>query len=116
MNFIAGFYFLVYNNEGMAFAMLASMIKSMNISGFYNQHTPLAMSYIYKMNRLLALYFPSLHKKLYANELNALYFSSSWFITSFCHILQYGKDKSIPGLLLEFFDNYLFVYSDLKNL
>jgi len=107
MNFIAGFFFLVYKDEAVAFGMLASLIKTMNISGFYYQSTPLAMSCIYQMNRLLAIYLPSLHANLYENGINALYFSSSWFITLFCHVIQYGKD--VPHLLIAFFDKHLFV-------
>ena len=110
MNFLAGFFYLTYKDEAMSFAMLASLIKKMNISGFYHHNVPLAMKYFYQMNRLVALYFPALHANFFESGVSVVFFASSWFLTSYCYVLQYGKDTTVPPLLVSFFDKYLLVY------
>jgi len=115
MNFLAGlFHFIYKDDEATAFAMFASLISAMNIENFYKQDVPLLKMYIYQMNRLIALYFPLLHTHLYEEGINAMYFCSSWLLTSFAYVLQYGKDTKIPNFLLSIYDKYLYVFFTFK--
>ena len=115
LSLIAGFFYLFYNNEEIAFAMLASMIRSMNISGFYQKNTFLIMKYIYKINRLIAAYFPALHTNFYESGINVIQFASSWFTTAYCYVLQYETNIELPPLLIAFFDKFLIVLYINKN-
>ena len=109
MNFIAGLFYFIFQDEPTAFSMFSSLISTMNISDFYKQDVPLLKLYIYQMNRLIAVYLPGLHTHLYEEGINAMYFCSAWLLTSFAYILQYCKDTKIPPLLLSIFDKYVFV-------
>ena len=110
MNFLAGFICKFYSDEAKAFAMFVSLIERLNLSGFYHENPLLANICMYQMNKLIALYLPSLHLKLYEHSISAIYYSSSWFITSFCYILQFTKSNTTPPLLTAFFDKYIFVF------
>lgn len=109
MNFIAGFFYTLYQNEGVAFALLATLLEETGVEGFYRDDVPLIKEFIHQTNKLLALYLPLLHARLNRTGLSPAFFSSSWFLTSFCYVLQYSKDGQVPNFLLGLFDQYLFV-------
>eukprot|EP00826_Nyctotherus_ovalis_P029372 TRINITY_DN23199_c0_g1_i1.p1 TRINITY_DN23199_c0_g1~~TRINITY_DN23199_c0_g1_i1.p1 ORF type:complete len:144 (-),score=37.43 TRINITY_DN23199_c0_g1_i1:9-440(-) len=100
MNFVAGFFYLIYRDERVAFVMFASLMKQMNLAGFYQQNIPLAERYIYQINRLLAVYLPGLHRHFFDKGINCAYFCTSWFLTSFCYALQFESDGCVPPFLL----------------
>lgn len=109
MNFIAGFFYLIYKDEMTAFIMFCSLMKSMNFTELYRKNSSLFEQYIYQINNFLGLYLPSLHGHFYEMGFNCGYFFSSWFFTSFCYMLQFGNDANIPVFLSAFFDKYLIV-------
>eukprot|EP00826_Nyctotherus_ovalis_P026385 TRINITY_DN2060_c0_g1_i7.p2 TRINITY_DN2060_c0_g1~~TRINITY_DN2060_c0_g1_i7.p2 ORF type:complete len:152 (-),score=28.64 TRINITY_DN2060_c0_g1_i7:452-907(-) len=109
MNFIAGLFYLVYEEEDMAFAMFASLIERENMAGLYIEGVPLLSQQTYQLNRLMAIYLPALHNHLYEEKINAVYFSSGWFITCFAYVIQYTKDLQLPLFLLSIFDKLLIV-------
>ena len=115
MHFIAGLFYLVYKDEALAFAMYASLLKSFGLTEFYKQNSSLINLLFYQMNRLIGIYLPRLHNHLCENSVTAVYFSSAWFLTSFCYVLQYSKEIDIPQLLLCIFDKYLFVMFLINN-
>ena len=106
---MAGLFYIVYQDEAIAFAMFVSLMNRINIVGFYQLEVPLIRQYMYQINRLIALYLPDLHTHFKEKGIGAVYFASSWFLTSFCYVLQYCKDTNVPPLLLGIFDKYLFV-------
>ena len=111
MNFPAGFFYLIYKDERLAFKMFSSLIDHMETMGMYKQNVPLLRVYSYKLNRLLAIYLPNLHKHFCEQGINSTHISSGWFLTCFCYVLQYTKDKEIPPFIFAIFDRYLFVSS-----
>jgi len=110
MNFIAGFLYLVFQDEAIAFAMFTSMMQRLPLVGFYQPKVPLIRQYIYQTNRLLAIYLPKLYNHFFEKEVSIVFFSSAWFLTSFCYVLQYCKTTDIPALLFGIYDKYLFVF------
>lgn len=116
MNFIAGLFYFVYQDEAEAFSMFASLISKLKLADFYKQDVPLLDMHIYLLNRLIAIYLPHLHTHLYEEGINATYFCSPWFLTSFAYVLQYCPKGQIPPLLLAIFDKYIYVTTALTPL
>eukprot|EP00826_Nyctotherus_ovalis_P053060 TRINITY_DN6834_c0_g1_i5.p1 TRINITY_DN6834_c0_g1~~TRINITY_DN6834_c0_g1_i5.p1 ORF type:complete len:236 (+),score=69.69 TRINITY_DN6834_c0_g1_i5:3-710(+) len=105
MNFLAGHLYFTYKDEATAFAMLFETIKHFRLEQMYVHNVPLLKTYIYAMNRLLAVYLPKLHGRIYDEGINSGYLCSPWFITAFTHILH-GRNS--PPLFLEsVFDRFL---------
>ncbi len=115
MNFIAGLFYLVCKDEPTTFSMFGSLIAAKQLAGYYRQGVPLLNSHIYMLNRLIATFLPALHIHLYEEGINATYFCSSWFLTSFTYVLQYCEGMTIPPLLLAFFDKYIHVFSTARD-
>jgi len=115
MHFIAGMFYLIYENEALAFSMLASLIQHMQISDLYVDEMPLMKVYCYELNRLIAVYLPNLQQHMYEQGINAVHFSSSWLLTCFTYVLQYTKEKTIPKLVLAIFDKYLYVMFGVRG-
>ena len=103
LNLIA-LYFTASRKEIGSFAKL--LLKTLDLMKEFIE------SFMYRMNRLIRLYLPSLHFlhfKLHENNINAVYYASGWFITYFCYALQYIKSTQAPSFLIVFFDKYLLV-------
>ncbi len=109
MNFLAGFYYLIYRNEGTAFMMLCTMIANFDLAKLFKRDVPMLRALFYQMNRLIALYLPRLHVHLFEEGLNASYFCSPWFLTTFTSILQSCQTRCVPLLLHDVFDGLLTV-------
>jgi len=107
MNYIAGFLYLIYKNEAIAFDMLCGLIANFKLSDLFKPGIPLLRVYFYQLNRLIAIFLPKLHSHLYKEGINATFFSSSWFLTVFTYVLQATKDAK-PPLLLLIFDEFLY--------
>jgi len=100
---------LMYRDETLAFAMFASLIKHMELSNLYMRNVTLLKTFLYQLNRLIAVYLPTLHSHLSGEGVTAMYFGSAWFITYFIYVLQYSKSVEIPSLLLAILDRFMFV-------
>ena len=109
MNLVAGLFYLVYQDEELTFGMFSSLIEYENMAGLYIEGIPLLSQQTYQLNRLTAIYLPSLHNHLYEEKLNAVYFSSGWFITCYTYVIQYTKEPAIPPLLFSIFDRLITV-------
>lgn len=114
MNFVAGFFYMVYHDESVAFSLFATLMDVVGIKGFYLDGVPLTKQFIYQMNRLIALYLPQFHTHLNECGINSAFCCSSWFLTSFCYVLQYSNSSAVPSFLLGLFDLYLFVRPSVK--
>jgi len=110
MNFIAGFFYLIYHNESLAFSMLCTFIANLDLSYMFKQNVPMLRMFFYQMNRLLAIFLPRLHRHLFEEGINSTYFCSPWFLTGFTFVLQSAKTQGIPILLYDIFDHLLTVF------
>jgi hypothetical protein len=109
MHFLAGYLYLVYRNEGMAFSMLSTLIANLDLSYLFKEDVPMLKMYFYQMNRLIAVYLPRLHAHMFEQGLTAVYFCSPWFLTAFTYILQSTTTIDLPPLLYVIFDGFLAV-------
>jgi len=107
MNCIAGMFYLIYKNEGIAFTMLSTLINEFSLSNLFKQDVPLLRIYFYQLNRLIAVFLPRLHLHFFEEGINAAHFASSWFLTVFTFVMQFSKSVEIPRLLLSIFDGFL---------
>jgi hypothetical protein len=87
MNFIAGFLYLVFQSESMAFAFLQYIIHKFDLSLLFNSDLPMLKLLFYKLDRLIAILVPDLHAHFKDESISSNYFSSSYFITQFTQIL-----------------------------
>lgn len=109
MNLLAGFLYLIYNDEAIAFKMFAAFITELNLSNMYKKDVPLLKMYFHQLNKIMAIYLPKLHAHLLEEGINSAYFSSPWFLTAFTYILQHLKSPGIPNFLITIFEQVLLV-------
>ena len=107
MNCIAGFLFIAFKDEIIAFNMMTILIYKYNLAGLYEKEMPLLHFCFYCLNRLMAIYLPRIHSHFFEERINASYFSPSWFITIFTYVLQYIDEPKIPDLLFTIFDEFV---------
>jgi hypothetical protein len=105
MNFIVGMLYFTFKDEATAFAVLAGIISTFKLEGLYKYDVPLLRDYMYKTNRLLAIFLPKLHAHVYNEGINASYLCSSWFLTIFTYVMQ-SRDKP-PIFLQEVFNKFM---------
>jgi len=110
MNFLAGFFYLVFRNEGAAFSMLCTLIANFGLSPLFNDNISMLRLLLYQISRLTEIYLPQLHTHIYQEGIKVSYFCAPWFMTAFTFILQSCTTKYIPLLLNEIFDGFLTVF------
>lgn len=107
MNFIAGFLFLVFGSESMAFAFLQYIIHKQDLSLLFNSELPMLKLLFYKLDRLIAIILPDLHAHFKDESISSNYFSSSYFITQFTQILQFQDSSDNCEKLMRVWDHFL---------
>ena len=107
MNFIAGFLFLVYGRESLAYAVLKELIPRFQLACLFNTELPMLKLHFYQLDRLVAILLPDLHQHLKEETVNASYYSSSYFITLFTQVLQNQSSGSHCARLLRVWDYFL---------
>ena len=60
MNFIAGFLFLLFGDEALAFAVMRQIINLFELSTLFNTELPMLKQNFYRLDRLIALLIPDL--------------------------------------------------------
>ena len=111
MNFLAGLFYFLYEDEAVAYSMFTAFISTLKLANLYKQGVPLLKMYCHQMNRLIAVYLPRLHVHMYEEGISSTYFCSAWFLTSFTFVLQCNRGTAIPALLLSIVDRLLMVTS-----
>jgi hypothetical protein len=61
MNFIAGFLFLFFKEEALAFAVLRELIHKFNMTKLFNTELPMLKLNFYQLDRLISILLPDLH-------------------------------------------------------
>lgn len=61
MNFIAGFLYLLYGSEALAFAVMREIIAKYRMSQLFNTELPMLKLSFYQLDRLISLMLPDLH-------------------------------------------------------
>jgi len=105
MNFIAGMLYFTFKDEAIVFSILTGIISTFQLEELYKHDVPLLKDYMYKTNRLLAIFLPRFHSHIYNEGINAIYLCSSWFLTIFTYIMQ-SRDKP-PVFLQEVFNKFM---------
>eukprot|EP00826_Nyctotherus_ovalis_P014643 TRINITY_DN14097_c0_g1_i2.p1 TRINITY_DN14097_c0_g1~~TRINITY_DN14097_c0_g1_i2.p1 ORF type:complete len:243 (-),score=27.99 TRINITY_DN14097_c0_g1_i2:184-912(-) len=109
MNFLAGIFYLVSKDEGVAFALFSELIRKNGLSNIYKEGMPLLKLYLFQTTKLLAIFLPKLHRHLTEEGANLQHLCSPWFFTSFTFILQQTNEPVIPPLVESIFDRFLIV-------
>jgi len=107
MNCIAGFFYFLFKDEATSFNMLYTLISNFELTDLFKVNISLLHIYFYQLNRLMAVHVPRLHSHLFAEGINATYFSSPWFITIFTYTFQSTEPGKLPILTLAIFDEFL---------
>jgi len=107
MNCIAGLFYILCEDEAIAFMMFASFVKRFGLIDLFKPDMPLLKTYLFALNKLIAIFLPEVHTHLFEENINAAHFSSAWILTSFTEILQYLDTGKIPPLLFVIFDEIL---------
>lgn len=61
MNFIAGFLYLLFDSESIAFAVMREIIARFKMSNLFNTELPMLKLHFYKLDRLISIVLPDLH-------------------------------------------------------
>jgi ecotropic viral integration site 5 protein len=61
MNFIAGFLYLMFQDEAISFQVMRQIIKRFNISLLFNSETPRLKLMFYQLDRLISILVPDVH-------------------------------------------------------
>lgn len=61
MNFIAGFLYLMLQDEALSFAIMRAVIKKFELSLLFNSETPKLKLNFYQLDRLISILLPDLH-------------------------------------------------------
>ena len=61
MNFIAGFLYLLFGNEALAFAVMREIIAKYQMSKLFNTELPMLKLSFYQLDRLISILLPDLH-------------------------------------------------------
>jgi len=107
MNCIAGFLFILYKDESVIFHIMTSLIEKFNLSPLFKEGMPLLKSYLYQLNKLIAIYLPKIHAHLAEEKVSVDCFAPPWFLTIFTCVIQYTECIRVPPLLLKIFDGFL---------
>lgn len=60
MNFIAGFLYLFFQDEALAFAVMRQVINLYDLSTLFNTVLPMLKQNFYRLDRLIAIVLPEL--------------------------------------------------------
>jgi hypothetical protein len=72
MNFIAGFLYLLFGDEALAFAVMRESISRFKMSQLFNTELPMLKLNFYQLDRLIAILLPDLHSHFRVSVLNYL--------------------------------------------
>ena len=61
MNFIAGYLYLIFKDEGQAFAIMREIIRKHDMSTLFNTELPMLQLVFYQLDRLISILCPNLH-------------------------------------------------------
>lgn len=101
MNFIAGTFLLLFNDESLSFKCLIGLVKKFNMDSMFAEGLPRLKCMIYQLDKLIELHLPEVQKFFKTEAISAGHFSSSWFLTLFSSNLQ----SKIP-ILLQIWDYF----------
>lgn len=69
MNFIAGFLFLLFQDEALSFAVMRDLIHRFNMGRLFNTELPMLKLNFYQLDRLISILLPDLHSHLKVSQL-----------------------------------------------
>jgi ecotropic viral integration site 5 protein len=88
MNFIAGFFFMLFDQrEEYAFTVLKEVISRFHMHDLFDSQLPMLKLNFYQLDRLISLLLPDLHSHFKDEAINSSYFSAPYFITIFTSTL-----------------------------
>jgi uncharacterized membrane protein len=64
MNFIAGFLFLLFKDEELAFKIMQSTLSRFSMVHLFNEDLPKLKLFFYQLDRLISSLLPDLHQHL----------------------------------------------------
>eukprot|EP00347_Sterkiella_histriomuscorum_P016146 403354306 len=109
MNFIAGFLYLLFQKESLAFAVMREIIAKYQMSQLFNTELPMLKLTFYQLDRLISIKLPDLHAHFKDETINSSYFSSPYFITLFTNVLQMQTSFDNSAILLRLWE-YFIIY------
>ena len=61
MNFIAGFLYVMFEDEALAFGIIKAIIDKFKMSFLFNTELPMLKLNFYQLDRLISIILPDLH-------------------------------------------------------
>jgi hypothetical protein len=61
MNFIAGFLYILFEKESLAYAVMKEIITKFKMDELFNTDLPMLKLNFYQLDRLIAILLPDLH-------------------------------------------------------
>ncbi len=62
MNFIAGYLYILFENEALSFAVLKELIDKFNLQMLFNTELSMLRLQFYQLDRLISIALPDLHR------------------------------------------------------
>ena len=107
MNFIAGFLYILFQDEEKVFKFFATLIDKYHMRDLFVHDVPLLKRYFYKIDRLFYLHCPEVSEYFRNENVNSSLFTSAWFITLFTYAIQDTTEPIPPLMLLRIWDAFL---------
>ena len=99
MNYIAGFFLILTNDEKKTFDIMSFLISKTNYGKSFQNEFEMIKKYYYVFERLIQIYLPDLHYILRKNNVDSSYYISPWFITLFTYNLSGNNTKIILRII-----------------
>ena len=99
MNYIAGFFLILTNDEKKTFDIMSFLISKTNYGKSFQNEFEMIKKYYYVFERLIQIYLPDLHNVLRKNNVDSSYYISPWFITLFTYNLSGNNTKIILRII-----------------
>lgn len=92
MNFIAGTFLSVFNDEKLSFLCLFGLLEKLNMKQLLGEDMKNLRCFFYQLNKLIEIKYPKFYTNLVKIGMLSHNYSSSWFITLFSSCLQHRID------------------------
>ena len=99
MNFIAAVFYDIIQNEEETFHLLKGFFINGKYENIFKNSLSLLKQYFIIFEKLIYLYLPKIHEKLFTNKIQVNLFISPYFVTLFTNIYAFHPENSNRFLL-----------------
>ena len=102
MNYIAGYLYLVLNDEQLTFRLFDKVMDKYFTSLFENEFGLLKQNF-YQFERVLSIHLREFSEHMKQEKIDTSYFVPSWFITMFTCVFQYQRQSALLNIFWDVF-------------